>query len=372
MSKITRVEIFQVDLKPKVARSDAIQTFSLQETPMMRIYCEDGSEGTGYSYTIGNGGSSVIALLRDHLAPRLLGRDARMVEEIWKDLFFFTHATSVGAITSIALCVVDTALWDRRCRAAGLPLHVMAGGAQRRVPVYDTEGGWLHLDPGALVENALAAKAKGFRGVKIKIGRPHVSEDVARLSAVRNALGSSYEIMTDANQGFTVSEAIRRARHYEALDIAWFEEPMPAEDLNGHVQLRRSTSVPIAIGESLYHPSHFREYLQRGACNIIQADVGRVGGITPWLKIAHLAETFNVQVCPHYLMEIHLGLCCAVPNATWLEHIPQLDDITRSSVAIADGHAVPSDTPGLGIEWDWKAIEQRRNAPPAVVAASKQ
>lgn len=247
----------------------------------------------------------------------------------------------------------------------------MAGGAQRRIPVYDTEGGWLHLKPGELVENATAAKAKGFRAVKIKIGRPHVSEDVARLSAVRKALGPGFDIMTDANQGFTVSEAIRRARYYEALDLAWFEEPLPAEDLNGHVLLSQSTSVPIAIGESLYHPSHFREYLQRGACSIIQADVGRVGGITPWLKIAHLAETFNVQVCPHYLMEIHLGLCCAVPNATWLEHIPQLDDITRSRIPIKDGYAVPSSAPGLGIEWDWKAIERRRKGPPEVVAASR-
>jgi L-alanine-DL-glutamate epimerase-like enolase superfamily enzyme len=371
MPKITRVEIFQVDLEPKVARSDAIQTFSLQETPMLRLFCDDGSEGTGYSYTIGNGGSSVIALLRDHLAPRLLGKDADMVEEIWKDLFFFTHATSVGAITSIALSVVDTALWDRRCRAAGLPLHVMAGGAQRRIAVYDTEGGWLHLKPGEVVENALAAKSKGFRGVKIKIGRPHVAEDVARLAAVRKALGAAFDIMTDANQGFTVSEAIRRARHYEALDVLWFEEPLPAEDLNGHVLLSQSTSVPIAVGESLYHPSHFREYLQRGACNIIQVDVGRVGGITPWLKVAHLAETFNVQVCPHYLMEIHLGLCCAVPNATWLEHIPQLDDITASRIVIKDGCALPSTRPGLGIEWDWKAIERRRKGAPEVVAWSR-
>ena len=368
MAKITRAEIFQVDLKPKVARSDAIQTFSLQETPMLRVFCDDGSEGTGYSYTIGNGGSSVIALLRDHLAPRLVGEDPDMVEQIWKDLYFFTHATSVGAITSIALAVVDTALWDRRCRVAGLPLHVIAGDAQRRVPVYDTEGGWLHLEPEEVVHNALAAKAKGFRGVKVKIGRPHVSEDVARLSAVRKALGASFDIMTDANQGFTVSEAIRRARHYEALDVLWFEEPLPAEDLNGHVLLSRSTSLPIAVGESLYHPSHFREYLQRGACSVVQVDVGRVGGITPWLKVAHLAEAFNVQVCPHYLMEIHLGLCCAVPNATWLEYIPQLDDITVSRIAIEGGYALPSDRPGLGIEWDWKAIEKRRNALPQVVA----
>ena len=167
MAKITRVEILQVDLEPHVPRSDAIQTFSMQETPMLRIFCDDGSEGTGYSYTIGTGGSSVVALLRDHMAPRLIGRDPAMVEEIWKDLFFHTHATSVGAITSIALCCVDTALWDLRCKQAKLPLHVMAGGAQSKIPVYDTEGGWLHLSPAEVVENAQAAREKGFKAVKV-------------------------------------------------------------------------------------------------------------------------------------------------------------------------------------------------------------
>lgn len=367
MPSIVRVELMQVDLAPHVPRTDAIQSFATQETPMMRVFCDDGSDGTGYSYTIGNGGSSVLALLRDHIAPRLLGRDADRIEEIWKDLFFHTHATSVGAITSIALCVVDTALWDRRCRAAGLPLHLMAGGAQRSVPVYDTEGGWLHLSPQELVDNARASREKGFRAVKVKVGRPHVAEDVARLAALRDAMGAGYDLMTDANQCFTVSEAIRRARHFEPLDIAWFEEPLPAEDIDGHVRLSRSTSLPVAVGESLYHPSHFREYMQRGACSIVQVDVGRVGGITPWLKVAHTAEAFNLQVCPHFLMELHVGLCCAVPNASWLEHIPQLDDILESGVRIEDGRAFPSESPGLGLAWDWQAIARRRKAAPVVI-----
>ena len=367
MPKITRIEIFQVDLTPKVARSDAIQTFSLQETPMLRLFCDDGSEGTGYSYTIGNGGSSVIALLRDHLAPRLLGKDADLVEEIWKDLFFFTHATSVGAITSIALSVVDTALWDRRCRVAGLPLHVMAGGAQRRVAVYDTEGGWLHLKPGELVENALAAKSKGFRAVKIKVGRPHVAEDVARLAAVRKALGAGLDIMTDANQGFSLAEAIRRSRHLEALDVAWLEEPLPADDVSGHRELSLRTSVPIAIGESLYSASQFKDYLASGACSIVQVDAARVGGITPWLKVAHMAESFNVPVCPHFLMELHVGLCCAVPNSRWVEYIPQLDAITGKQFAVRDGRAWPSSEAGLGIDWNWDAVQRMRTGAPIVV-----
>jgi L-alanine-DL-glutamate epimerase-like enolase superfamily enzyme len=360
MAKIARVEIVQVDLAPKVKRTDAIQSFVTQETPILRATDSDGAVGVGYCYTIGTGGSSVVALLADHLAPQLIGRDPAMVEQIWKDLFFHTHATAVGAVTALALAAIDTALWDLRCRRAGLPLHVMAGGAQARIPLYTTEGGWLHIDKAKLVEETVEAKRQGFLGAKIKVGKPGVGEDVARLEAVRGAAGSAFEIMVDANQGFTVAEAVRRARHYEALDIAWFEEPLPAEDLDGHVRLSRSTSLPIAVGESIYHPSHFREYLQRGACGIVQADVARIGGITPWLKVAHLAETFNAWICPHFLMELHVALCAAVPNARWVEYIPQLDDITKSRMTIKDGHAVPSPDPGLGIDWDWEAIEHRR------------
>jgi L-alanine-DL-glutamate epimerase-like enolase superfamily enzyme len=135
---------------------------------------------------------------------------------------------------------------------------------------------------------------------------------------------------------------------------------MPAEDIDGHVRLSQSTSVPIAIGESLYHSSHFREYLQRGGCSVVQVDVAPIGGITPWLKTAHLAETFNMQVCPHYLMEIHVALCAAVPNAAWVEFIPQLDVITESRLEIVDGCALPSSEIGLGISWDWKTIERMR------------
>jgi L-alanine-DL-glutamate epimerase-like enolase superfamily enzyme len=237
----------------------------------------------------------------------------------------------------------------------------MAGGAQTRVPIYDTEGGWLNFTPQELVDHATAARERGFRGVKVKVGRPHVAEDVARLVAVRRALGPEFEIMVDANQCFTVSEAIRRARHYEEFDLAWFEEPLPAEDVGGHVRLSQSTSLPIAIGESLYHPAHFREYLRLNACSIIQVDVARIGGITPWLKTAHLAEAFNVSVCPHYLMEIHVALCAAIPNAAWVEYIPQLDLITDSCIKLVDGYVAPSMNPGNGIEWNWKAIERIRS-----------
>ncbi|MGQ7246510.1 mandelate racemase/muconate lactonizing enzyme family protein [Halomonas sp. V046] len=358
MAKIASVEVLQVNLKPKVKRTDAVQSFELQETPMVRITDTDGVTGLGYSYTIGTGGSSVCKLLDDHLVPVLLGQEAEDIDGLWRRLFYRVHALTVGPVCSLALAAIDTALWDLRARRAKLPLHRVAGGAKDSIPLYSTEGGWLHMDEAELIDEAVKAKELGFGGGKLKVGRDHVSEDVRRISIVRDRVGPEWEIMTDANQGFTVEEAIRRARQFEALDIAWFEEPIHADDIGAHRRLAASTSVPIAVGESMYSLSQFKDYLASGACSIVQTDVARIGGITPWLKVAHLAEAFNVPVCPHFLMELHLGLCCAVPNSRWLEYIPQLDLVTHSSIEISAGRAYPSDAPGLGIDWDLEALER--------------
>lgn len=357
MAKIERIEVLLVNLDPKTERRDAIQSFVSQQTPFVRIFADDGSIGDGYSYTIGTGGHAIIEMLVRDLAPQLIGRDPDHIEAIWKDLFFHTHATAVGAITSLALAAIDTALWDMKCRRSGRPLHIEAGGAQTSIPLYTTEGGWLQIETAELVDDAVAMKEKGFGGAKLKVGRPP-KEDVARLTAVREAVGDEFEIMVDGNQGAHVDEAIRRARLYEPLDLAWYEEPLPAEDLTGHIRLSNATTLPIGVGESLYSLSHFREYLQQGACSVVQVDVARIGGITPFLKTAHLAEAFNVGVCPHFLMELHVSLVTAVPNGRWLEYIPQLDALTKSRMVIRDGRAFPSDEPGLGIDWNWDAIER--------------
>lgn len=358
MSKIIHVEIFMVDLMPSVKRVDAIQSFQSQETPIVKIIDDDGYVGTGYCYTIGTGGMSVVELLKQCLAPALLGRDPDRIEAIWRDLLYKTHATSVGVITSLALAAIDTALWDLKCKKANLPLWKAIGGSRSKIPLYSTEGGWLHLSTQQLVEDAVKMQEKGFKGVKIKIGCEHISQDDRRLSAVRKAVGDEFEIMTDANQSFSLSEAIRRTKMLENNGIAWFEEPLVADDITAHKQLLNSTSVPIAVGESIYSLSQFKEYLTVGAASIVQVDVARIGGITAWLKVAHLAEAYNVMVCPHFLMELHVSLVCAIPNAKWLEYIPQLDRITHSKLKIKDGHAYPSDEAGLGIDWDFEKISE--------------
>lgn len=348
------------ELPVEKPRSDAIQAFTKQETIMVELTTDDGLIGLGYSYTIGTGGRSVLALLRTDMLPLLIGEDAREVERLWSRLFWATHATSVGAITALALAAVDTALWDLRCLAAGQPLWLVAGGARGRIPVYDTEGGWLHSPVDEIVSDALRSKARGWPGVKLKVGKKNAREDADRLAAVREAVGPDMHLMIDANQAWTQAEAVRRARLFEDIDPYWFEEPLPAEDLTGHVRLAAQCTIPIAIGESIYSISHFREYLAAGGCGIVQPDVARIGGITPWLKVAHLAEAFNVRVAPHFLMELHLSLTCAVPNSLYLEHIPQLRALTLKPIEILEGEAVAPTEPGLGIGWNQDAIGRYR------------
>ncbi|PPF77685.1 mandelate racemase [Subtercola sp. Z020] len=360
MTRITAATVALVDLEVETERTDATQSFVKQETILVTIATDEGLTGTGYSYTIGTGGRSVTALLRESLLPLLIGRDSRDIEALWRLAHDATHATTVGPLTSLALAAIDTALWDLKCLRASQPLWRMAGGASASVPLYDTENGWLHLPTDELVAGAIAAKNNGWGGTKIKVGKPSAAEDVARLRAVRDAVGPSFDVMTDANQALTAAEAIRRARAFEGLDLFWFEEPLPADDVSGHVRLAEATPIPVAVGESLYSVGQFRDYLHRGAASIVQPDVARIGGITPWLKVAHLAEAYNVDVCPHFLMELHVSLVAAVPNGRYVEFIPQLRAITRGEIAISAGRAEAPDVAGLGIDWNLDALDDRR------------
>ncbi|EQM85726.1 MULTISPECIES: mandelate racemase/muconate lactonizing enzyme family protein [Microbacterium] len=359
MTLITAATARLVDIEVEKVRTDAMQSFLKQETIVVTIQTADGLTGRGYSYTIGTGGRATLSMLNEHLLAELIGEDSRLVEHLWRRLYDSTRATSVGVITALALAAVDTALWDIRAQRAAQPLWMIAGGNRRDVPLYDTEGGWLHVSVDELVEEARASASRGWKGVKIKVGKPSIAEDASRIAAVRDAVGPDVEIMVDANQSMTSAEAVRRAHAFEPFDLSWFEEPLPADDVTGHVRLAQSTSIPIAVGESMYSLGHFREYLERGAAGIVQVDVARIGGITPWLKVAHLAEAFNVQVSPHFLMELHVSLVAAIPNGRFVEHIPQLRAVTNSEIRIDGGHAFAPDAPGLGIDWNLDALDDR-------------
>ncbi len=258
-----------------------------------------------------------------------------------------TRATTVGAITSLALAAVDTALWDLRVPARR-PAAVAARRRRRDVPLYDTEGGWLHLTADELVAGAQAlAGGRAGRGVKLKVGKPTRPRTASGWRGPRRPR-PGFDLMVDANQSMTAAEAIRRARLLEPVDLDWFEEPLPADDVAGHDRLARRHHHPDrGRGVDVLHRASSPSTCTAGAAGIVQVDVARIGGITPWLKVAHLAEAFNVVVCPHFLMELHVSLVRrraeqplrrAHPAAARDHHGP------RST--IVDGHALAPERAG--------------------------
>ena len=359
MAQIAHTGIMMIDLPPKVIRTDAFQTFVSQETPIIPVTDEEGQTGTGYCYTIGSGGLAIISLLKDTLVSRLIDPEAEEIDDIWRDLLFPTHATAVGAIPSWALAAIDTALWDLRCRRAGLPFWQMAGGSKTSVPLYSTEGGWPHISTEDLVADAVTIKEAGFAGSKMKVGKPSIAKDRARLLAVRKAVGDDFMIMVDANQSFLLAKALRQAEIPADVNVHWFEQPIPADDVGDHRERSRHSRVPIAADESMCSLSQFKDHLIYGAASIIQAHTARIGGITLRLKARHLAESFKVLICPHFLMELHESLVCAVPNAPRLEYTAKLDDVSQQPMKIRDGRGIPSDEPSIGIDWSWDIIRDR-------------
>ena len=357
--KITRIDtaFYRFPAHRKIA--DAIQEFTHMEVISAVIHTDDdATTGFGYGYTIGRGGKAVKVFLDTEYVPLMLGEDANDIERLWEKMWWGPHWVGRGGIASLAMAAIDIALWDLKAKRAGLPLYKLLGACRERMPIYDTDGGWLNHETDDIVRETSRLVEQGFTGIKIKVGKQDRSEDVARLRAVRKAIGPNVKLMADANLRWTAAEAIARARLFEELDLFWLEEPIEADDVLGHEKLRQSTAIPIALGESLYNRHVFKEYLARGAASILQPDAGRVGGITEWLRVARMAHGFNVDISPHFQMELHIHLACAAPNALWVEHIPILNRFLAQPLRIENGHAYPPQEPGHGV-----AFEQEKARP---------
>lgn len=336
---------------------DAIRHFSKMDVTFAFVETDEGVTGAGFTYSIIPFGASQIAsLINQGLGELIRQMDPRDHERIWSRMWRQVDWVGRGGIAVLAIAALDIAIWDLKSKLANLPLYRLLGGARERVPVYSTDGGWLNHTVGQLVEETKQVVANGFRGTKIKVGKEDASEDTERIAAVREVLGPRRNLMVDANERFTSAEAIRRARMWESYNLFWFEEPLPAEDTLGHASLRSHTAIPIAIGESLFTRQQFRDYIAIGGASILQPDVCRCGGITEWLKIAHLADCYNMQISPHFVMELHLPLVAAIPNGLFVEYIPSLDAVLSEPLRLTDGCYRPSEEPGLGIPFDWEKL----------------
>ncbi len=340
---------------------DAIRHFSKMDVIFAYVETDEGVVGSGFTYSIIPFGAREICSIINHGLNEVIHHmDPRDHERIWSRMWRQVDWVGRGGIAVLAVAAVDIAIWDLKAKLVNMPLHRLLGGARERVPVYNTDGGWLNHTIEQLVEETKQIVNAGFRGTKMKVGKEDPSEDTERIAAVREVIGPHRTLMVDANERFTSAEAIKRARMWEPYNLFWFEEPLPAEDILGHASLKAHTSIPIAVGESLFTRFQFRDYIATGGASILQPDACRCGGITEWLKIAHMADCHNMQVSPHFVMELHLPLVAAIPNGLFVEYIPSLDQVLTKPIELIDGYFVPSETPGLGIHFDWERLREFR------------
>lgn len=326
-----------------------------------RIQTACGLEGMGYTYSVGDiGGSAIEAMVRDDLAPVLVGEEADRIERLWDRMWWHLHFVGRGGAASFAMAAVDIALWDLRGKANGEPWWRMMGGHDPRVPVY-AGGIDLQFTLDALLAQADDFAAQGFRAIKMKVGRARLSEDIERVAAMRSHLGSDFPLMADANMRWRVDEAIRAARGLAPMGLYWLEEPTIPDDVEGHARIAREGGLPIATGENFHTVYEFQQMIRHGAISFPEPDVATLGGVTPWLKVAHLAETCNLPVTTHGVHDLQVHLLAAVPNSSYLEaHGFGLDRFIRNPLQVEDGKAIAPERAGHGVEFDWDALESLR------------
>jgi L-alanine-DL-glutamate epimerase-like enolase superfamily enzyme len=316
-----------------------------------------GLVGHGYAYTIGRGGRAIQALIEHDLAPLVLGEDAAEVERLWERMWRGLLYVGRGGLLAFAVAAVDIALWDLRGLQRGEPLWKLAGATSRSIPAYGS-GVDLPKPLDGLLRQVEGFLARGFPGVKVKVGRPDPADDEARVAAVRRLIGDDRDLMIDANMGWTPDEALARGARLAAYRLRWLEEPSPPEAVEGHARLARALPMPIAVGESLHSVDEFRRYVTAGAVGVVQIDPITNGGITPVQEILRLADAAGLPTSSHYTDELSAHLLCASANPIYLEkHAFALDPYLERPQVVTNGTVRPTDEPGTGLRFDRRALE---------------
>jgi L-alanine-DL-glutamate epimerase-like enolase superfamily enzyme len=365
--KITGAESFMLHVPIGREIADGMQATKVLEFVGLNVSTDEGITGTGYTITVGAGGSVIKEVLDSLFVDQLTGKDPFNVKEIWYQLYYGTaHWIGRAGATTMAQSAVDVALWDIIAKSSRRPLWQVLGGCRSMdIPIYNTNAGWLNRTQDELKNEMLALQADGYTALKMKVGKPDPREDYRRVKAVRQAIGDDTLLMVDANQSWDLMTASVWGKKLEEFDLTWLEEPLHPDDIKAHRLLKQAVSIPIALGEHLYTTQSFRDYIDNAAVDIIQVDVCRIGGITPWMDVAAMANVHNIRVCPHAgdLMQVHQHLVKAIPNSWYLEVIPSLvDGLFEQPVQLKQGVCISPLEPGASTEFAKKAFRKYRAA----------
>lgn len=357
---IRHVKLSTATLPLATPISDA-KVFTGRQKPMTEvvflfaeILTEQGISGLGFSYSKRAGGPAQYAHARE-VAEAMIGEDPNDIAKLYNKLLWAGASVGRSGVATQALAALDIALYDLKAKRAGLPLAKLLGAYRDSVRTYNTSGGFLNASIDEVKERATQSLAEGIGGIKIKVGLPDSAEDLRRVAAVREHIGPDVPLMVDANQQWDRATALRMGRKLEQFDLVWIEEPLDAYDAEGHAALALALDTPIATGEMLASVAEHERLIATRACDIIQPDAPRVGGITQFLRLATLADQAGLDLAPHFAMEIHLHLAAAYPREPWVEHFDWLDPLFNERLETRDGRMVVPDRPGLGVTFSDQA-----------------
>jgi L-alanine-DL-glutamate epimerase-like enolase superfamily enzyme len=326
----------------------------------LRVRDADGVEGVGYTFTVGRNGGAIANILAREVPEIVAGEDADLIERLWQKLWWALHYGGRGGPTVLAISAVDMALWDLKAKRAGMALWRLLGGHDPKVPCY-AGGIDLDLSMESLLRQTDANLGRGFRAIKMKVGRSRLAEDVERVAAMRRHLGEGFPLMADANMKWTADLAIRAARAFAPYDLTWLEEPVIPDDVAGHARVVAEGGLPVASGENLRSLWDFKQLITAGGVTYPEPDVTNCGGVTAFMKIARLAEAFNLPVTSHGAHDVTVQLLAACPNRSYLEaHGFGLERYIAEPLVLTDGSALAPDRPGHGIEFDWRGLDATR------------
>ena len=313
----------------------------------VEIETTDGHQGLGFSYSKRAGGPGQFAHARE-IAPALIGEDPNDIGKIWDKLCWAGASVGRSGLSTQAIGAFDVALWDMKAKRAGLSLAKLLGSHRDSVRCYNTSGGFLHTPLEQLLVNTTASREKGIGGIKLKVGQPDCALDIKRVATVREHLGD-FPLMVDANQQWDRPTAQRMCRTFEQFNLVWIEEPLDCYDYEGHAALAAQFDTPIATGEMLTSAAEHGELIRHRAADYLMPDGPRVGGITPFLKVAGLASHAGLMLAPHFAMELHVHLAAAYPTEPWVEHFEWLEPLFHERLELKDGRMLVPTRPGLGL-----------------------